>query len=191
MPALAAPFNRQAVEDALYAWVFGATGVATNWANQNAAQLARPHMTLAITSTTKLGQDAQILNAEPTAPLSGAEVAIEIGGLRRVVVSVNAYGVSNDPDLDARALMDKALGALEVPSYLAALRVAGVAVARVGAAISLDYLAEDKFISRAQADVTLCVAANLEERVGYIATVDVTNEIVDPAEDYTLDIPTV
>ncbi len=185
---IAAPIPRQTIEDALYVWLSSATSVAVIWANQNAPQPTRPYATLAVVSTTQLGQNSVTPNANPSSPSPGAEVAIEVGGLHRVVVSVNVYGISNDPDSDARALMDKALGALALPSVLSTLRSAGVAVNRVGGAISLDFLTDDKWLSRTQADVTLCVASNLEERVGYIATVEVTNEIVDPPEDFTIDL---
>lgn len=174
--SVAAPFDRRAVEDALYAWATAAAGAAVRWTEQRAAQPRPPYVTLAITGIETDAPFERRHDGEPADPTPGAEVEITYCALSRIVVSVNAYGLSNDPRSDARAIMDKLAASLHLDGAASGLAAAGLALVDTSQVRSLDFLVDDAFVSRTQLDVTFAVAQNVTERIGYIGQVDITNE---------------
>ena len=170
-----APFDRVAVETALVAWVESAAGVSCMIANQNAPQPSHPFAELAIIAARDYGQaDEQETN--PVGAPSGQEVQINAGKQKRITVSLNMWSSTNDASQDARALMDKALAALDLPSYRDTLKASGIAVLNAPEAQSLDELESNSVVQRAQADCFFGIAANVSERTGYIATMQTTSD---------------
>lgn len=177
------PFNRQAITAALVAWAESASALngRVMLANQNAPQPVFPYVTLLVGPARSIGQDETAINAEPVDALPGKEVAIEVRGNREVTVSVNTYSMidpaTEDASQDAHALIEALITSLSAPLYLDPLRAAGVSVLRVSDPQNLDALQADGWKQRAQCDVTFSVAANAEERVTYIETVESTFDI--------------
>lgn len=173
---IAAPFDRRAIENAIAAWIKRATGVTFIWANQNGARPAFPYITGMMSIANSIGQDEQRIDGDPPNPQVGQEVEIAACGLRKLVVSLNAYaGPNGDPEIDdARQHMDKARAALGLPSFVEDFRAAGMAIVQDEAIQNLDQLDGDTFLSRTQMDVSFCIASNAIEHVGYIATAEVT-----------------
>ncbi len=172
---IASPFDRRAVEDALYEWALGATGVVPIWLGQRINQLRPPYITLQLASITTDAPFERRVNGEPDDPGAGEEVEITYCAISRIVLSCNTYGVSNEPRSDARAVMDKLLASLHMDAASAPLSAAGLALVDTGAALSLDELVDEAHLSRVQCDITFSLAQNITERTGYIATAEVTS----------------
>lgn len=175
MTAVANPMNLTAIEDALYAWFSGAMGIAVIWADQGMPQPAHPYGTIAINTIAQNAPDEDRVDADLEAPVEGAEVELQTVGLRTVLVSCNVYALARG----APILLEKARAALGMPSYLSALRTAGIAISKVNAGRSLPQIDSDASISRMQMDVECCIAANAAERVGYITRANATSDLFD------------
>jgi hypothetical protein len=184
MTGIAAPIPRKAIETAIVAWFTRATGLAASnvlLESQPTSpnQPVLPYATVFnLSPATKLGQDELRIrdaSADVPAPDAGSEIEILACGLRKMVFSCNTYSKTNDADADARALMDKAHAALALPSFVAELQAVGLSVIDDGAVRSLDALQSDKFVARAQLDVTFGLASNVTENTGYIEHVEITD----------------
>lgn len=176
-----APFNRRAIQDALITWFAGSTGLGVErveWADQGAPQLEHPYASLKLGALRDIGRDEENINGEPANPVAGAEVAIESRGMREVVCSCNVYTRTREPEATAHALLDRARAALGMSTYLDPLCAAGVSYLRKSDAQNLDGLNGDDFVQRAQMDVTFSIASNAEDRVGYIAQVVLSSDLL-------------
>jgi hypothetical protein len=106
---------------------------------------------------------------------AGSEVRFQVGIPCAITVSCQTYvGMPNarDPDLDAIAYAEKAQSSLSLPSVLAELRAAGIAVIRPEGVLNISEVIADAFVSRANLDVVFGATLNLEEFTGYIDKVE-------------------
>lgn len=176
-----APYDRRAIQDAFIDWIAAAVDLSCIWTRQNGPQPALPYLTLELGNFRSIGQDETSIDGEPEAPIvEGAEVELLSRGLRYFVLSINAYAKTHgteDVD-DAQMILDKVRASLGMDTYLVPLRAAGIAISSIGLIQNLDFVLADKFRSRAQMDVTVCVASNAVERVGYIEKVQINSEVL-------------
>jgi hypothetical protein len=174
MMALQAPFNRTAIETAIVAWLKRATDLTVQRGDQRIPQATHAYATYRMDTIGEIGHDEIRISAIDPAPGSPVDTTQTVCGLRTLVVSVNVFSSANKSDLDARALADLAFASLSVPSYADALSNAGIAISERGAVRSLDRVESTDWISRAQFDVTICVASNVTENVESAGTVEMT-----------------
>ncbi len=167
------PYDRRTIEDAIYDWLSGSSGVAAHWDYQKPPQPQFPFSSMRILSITRIGgEDETRITEDPGAP-AGEEIEQALSGPRRLVCSFNFYSTSNDPTSDAALLAARAQSALSLPTYAAALYRAGVSVIDEGAIRDLSELQSETWVSRFQFDVTFGIASNVIEKIGYIETVEV------------------
>lgn len=175
MPPVPSPIAWQTVEDALYDWINGVTGLAAIWAEQDAPQPPYPYASINITAgpTKVAGQDEQRITYDGGQPL-GQEIGIEVAGLRELTLScqIHVRQLDATPSSHARDLMTRAQSSLGLPSVIAALAVAGLSVIEEGPVQNVSEVVEDTWISRAMMDVRFGLAASVEERTGYIKDVE-------------------
>lgn len=175
MPPIPSPIPWQTVEDALYDWFNGVTGLATIWSEQDAPQPPYPYASInVIAGPTKVaGQDEQRITYDGGQP-AGQEVGIEVAGLREMTLSCQIHVRQQDatPANHARDLMSRAQSSLGLPSVLSALQVAGLSVIEEGPVQNVSQVIEDTWIARAMMDVRFGLASSVEERTGYIAEVE-------------------
>lgn len=154
------PIPWQTVEDALILWANTVAGFSFHWANQNAPQPSYPFGTLLITSIRTIGIDAQPVGAAQ----GGKPASINSQGDRTASLSVQ---VSCHPDKVAsstqssRAIMSAIQASLEIDDYFGPVRAAGAVVRGIGVIQNLDFVVDDRFISRAQLDISLGLASNV------------------------------
>lgn len=173
---VSSPIAWQTVEDALHAWLNGATGLTTIWSDQDAPQPAYPYATLKIIAgPTKLSALDETRQSYDAGQAAGAEVGLETGGPREITLSCQVFTrqSATTPSSHPRDLLTRAQASLGMASYLAALRTAGVAVVEVGPVQDVSLKVDDSWSARAVMSVRFRLAASVTERVGYIATVDV------------------
>lgn len=174
------PIDMEAFQNAIQEWFAEATGLETIWRSQSAPQPEYPFAGLAITSgpAPSAPQWEQRTDTDLNRP-AGEEVRISVGIPCRFTVSCQVYvGMpdARNPAINATAYMIAAQSSLSLPSVLAALCSAGIAVERPGVVQNLDEIIEDSFVSRATMDVVLGAALNLEEFAGYIAKVKIKSD---------------
>jgi hypothetical protein len=173
---IAAPFDRVAIQDALRDAVVFAVGGAVIWANQDGAAPALPYVTLNLHGDESPAMDESVIDGEPLLPVVGGEVELLERGLRRATLSINTYARSNEIAADdAHMMMDKIRAAFGLESVRVALIAAGVGVNSFSPIRELDFIAADRFKTRAQLDVRVNFASNAAQQVGYIATVRVNS----------------
>lgn len=167
--AIDSPIAWTTVENAIYSWFYLSTSIPTVWAEQDSPKLAYPFATLKITSRSIKtdGQDEQRWTYDPLQPI-GQEVGIEVCGQRELVVSTQIHALAQQAPGD---FMSRAQIALGLPSYLAALDAAGLAVVGEGPVQTVSAKLDDTWITRAMMDVRFRLAASVVERTGYIAEV--------------------
>lgn len=183
---VAAPINWATVENAIYAWFFGATGITTIWADQSTPQPAMPFAVLKrIAGPTPAGRDeVRGTGTDPLQP-TGQEVGRLICGQRDFTVSCKVSCASDAPAANADHYLGMAQIALSFPSMLETLSLAGVAVVASTPPVDLDFIADGAFRSCAAMDVRFRVAFNSTERCGYIGSVEYAGSVKD-ADDSTV-----
>jgi len=119
--------------------------------------------------------DAQMSYANEDA---GHEVGLEVIGMREITVSCQIYVErpdNLDPTKHAVHLMTVAQSALGLPTVLATLDTAGVSVIEEGDVNDISEIGGASYGSRANMDVRFGLASVVEERVGYIETVEISS----------------
>ena len=176
---VSSPIAWTTVENALYTWLNGSTGLTVIWADQDAPQPAYPYATLKIISgPTRVSQVDEVRQSYDAGQPSEQEVGLETGGPREMTVSVQVFArqSATTPTSHPRDMLSRAQAALGMASYQAALRTAGVAVIEAMAVQDVSLNVDDSWSARAVMNVRFRLSSSVAERVGYIATVD-----VDPA----------
>lgn len=174
------PIDMEAFQNAIHAWFAEATGLETIWRNQSAPQPEYPFAGLAILSGPEPSapQWEQRFDTDLNRP-EGEEVRISVGVPCRFTVSCQVYvGMpdARNPAINATAYMIAAQSSLSLPSVLADLCSAGIAVERPGVVQNLDEIIEDSFVSRAAMDVVLGAVLTLEEFTGFVSKVKVKSD---------------
>lgn len=166
------PIDYDAIRRALVSAVAQATGLDVEHVVMaepeipNAPRPTLPYVSMKLTSAAiRYGQDALTVDAQ------GVQ---HLGGQRGIVVSVNTYGRSHE---EAYGVMAALQFGLDNPAVLDPLRAAGIAVWWQGAVGDLSMLLETGYEGRAQMDVFLGVAGNIQSAVDTVGSVEVVGNI--------------
>jgi hypothetical protein len=196
---VSSPIAQQTVEDAIYDWFNGATGLTTIWKDQDAPQPAYPYAALKIISgPVRFGTLDEVRQSYDAGEAAGQEIGLETGGPREITVSCQIYALraSVTPSTSPRDYMTRAQSALGMWTYLTALRAGGLAVVEILPVQDVSERVEDTWGARAVMDVRFRLAASVTERTGYIATTEVDptykrpdNSAVDPQLDAPFTVP--
>ena len=173
--------------NAIHAWAELHTGLSIVWADEKAPQKAWAFGRLRIISGPIPIGGVDELRLETDLGEVNEEVLQTVIGQRRLVVSLQ---VQNRRDLDAAynatedpsSIIAQAQTSLRLPSVIAALDAADVAVLDVGDPVNLTGLETDQdFTARHQLDITFGLALEVSERTGYINRALVTSDTGAPS----------
>lgn len=146
---------------------------------KNAPRPAGHYATIKIGSIVSIGQDEQREIDEVT----GFGI---MGGQRRATVTVDFFGGDFQiPGGEPSALqgLSNAYDSLYKPSTIAIFQEDGLAILDKGPMQNLTGMLETKFEERASFDFFIGFAANVEDEVGFIETVELTGTIESEIED--------
>lgn len=185
---VASPIDWAMVEAALVAWAKTTAPQLTDviFARQRADQPARPYATLDYVALSQLGDDDLRYTFDAGAvPLE--ENKVIIAGQRRLLMSVNIY--TDAPGLAALTFAERLRTSFALPEALDPLRAVEVAIIDVGDIRDLTELQGVDWLGRAQFDLTLGLAANVEPpsaKGPIINSVEVEGPTNDPVNNATI-----
>jgi hypothetical protein len=165
--------NTYDLQVALYAWARSQLpkDVPVIWAEQSEPRPKPPYAVMKLFGPAKIARDE--LRSESPGVLM-------VSGLRRYMLSVNIFGgkkltgqtveqkYNTSSALELAAILQNSV---EKPSVLLQIDKAGVSFLDEGDITNLTAMQETQFQSRAQFDVTVCVASNTPDTVGVIELV--------------------
>lgn len=170
-----------AILQAARAWALVASGypeARVIWLHQNGDRPALPYLGLQLTGVSAAGLDALRQTFDPDAP-AGEEVVLEVFGPREFTVEVRAFG---GPLVDVagaetgRAVLARLQTALSRPSVSAAMLVAGLTVVDRGVVQWAPPVRDADFEGLAMLEVRCRAFDAAEDRTGYVARVEMTDE---------------
>jgi len=177
MTAVEAPIDMETVENVVHNWFAESTGLETVWRHQSAPQPEYPFGSLLIMSgPNPLSEAFELRDDSDVNRPKNYEVEMTVCAPCSFSVSCQAYVEGKDasvPDLNARALLNKARAALFLPSQAALFGAAEISVIRSNPVTDISALTNERFVSRAGMDVEFNCVMNLSEFAGYIKKVAV------------------
>jgi hypothetical protein len=176
-------------EKAIRAWIVSATGLPESKvirAEQNGPKPAAPFIDIRLGGLTPVGIVDAVENYYDNEAANGEEIVQMIRGSRELEVSIRAFTESAVGDDTARALLSVAQLALRLDSIRDALAEAGLSPFDNGRIAAIPVVLETRWQGRAQLVCRFYLEETLSERTGYIASVELTNEVVDPPEIFTV-----
>jgi hypothetical protein len=176
-----------AIKAALKALFATLAGIPALWRDEPRPFVKGPYVLLNVIAGVELGVDEVRRtnldeNGAPTDDPDAAEsIAVEACGLRRFTVSVQPETLSQTTGT-ALGYAERIRARLSLPSSLATLAAAGLALVRVGGSQMLDYVHDNRAYSRASVDVFLAAASNESDAaIGFIETILLTTQVADEA----------
>lgn len=187
------PIDWKAINDAIFDWFSGSTGLVTIWEDQDLPQPEYPYASLDIISgPTRVGGKDDIINTTDLTK-TGEEVELCHLGHRHFTVACqihvgpkkDATGTFQEPDPNegARSLMSSAEGQLETIATKRLFRPIGLAFVNRLAMLSLDLPIAGQIVSRVQMDVQFATTSRVVERETFIESVELTGTFKDQADD--------
>lgn len=179
------------LEDALWDWASKSvpSGVQVIWDKPNVQRPCEPYVTLNIvTVSVKTGQDSW----EPYHNES-SNVSYWIGGQRKLLLSVIAYGPSADKQSQGAAgacqIVTNLRDSLENPDTLGRLRSNGIAVFNEPTVVDISTMLQTGFQDRSNMDVVFGYSFNQSYVIDDISKVKVDGEVeVEPAGSVPVDL---
>jgi hypothetical protein len=185
------PIDFKGVEDALRQWVLDASALPESqviFSHQNGNDPVAPYITVQLDDEIGVGLDSVRTIYDEDAD-EGEEIELRSEGLRELVVTVQAYSDDTTGASSARALLSKVRAALGLPTVRSKLATAELACFDAGNVRNLSALYEADFEGRAVLEARFYVPQTASEKTGYISQVEITNEIPDPDQTFTVDLP--
>jgi hypothetical protein len=177
------PADWTVIENAIFDWVHLGSGLAADlvvWAAQTDDSNRPPgqHVQIQIGPDVALGGAPHVRHKYLAGQALGQEIALTLDVVREIAVSVQVFGgKTTEPTTgaSARGLAGKIQKAISLPTRRQALNDAGLAPFDVGTIEHVPEVLDADFEARAVFTVRMLVADDAEERVGYIATVEITD----------------
>lgn len=164
--------NWATLQNALYAFANGATGLTTVWARQNAPRPAYPFQVLEIIAESQAGQD-EIRYSAP----SGGLITPTVCGLRGFTMSVQIHTLAPPEGVaqGARDYVATLRTALKKAALVKILRDAGIAISSAQPSHVLAEEVEGRWIARGLLDIQFYTAENsTDSGVEYIEKVQLS-----------------
>lgn len=169
----------EAVEDAMQARVAQASGLQVEWANQN--EFVQPQGDyLTITKPTGSGGNALTEVRTSSTDLlqpAGSEVELRVSALNEFSMRVQAFTGASTGNAAALAVLSNMRLRLRLESARAALAAAGLVLVEMGPVRDLAGIAGTRWQGRAAMELRFRLVETEAERVGYIATAEVTTTL--------------
>lgn len=154
------------IENTLYQWVSGVTGLTTIFANPNAPRPTDPYALINIISTTPVGVE----ESESTL-LPNTSVDVEYSNLELVMVSINTYYSG------AHQTATKIKDSLGRVTSKAELFAGGLGYSRSTAVNDIPEVIDERWEERAQFDCFFYTRSLDAENIESIQKISITNEI--------------
>lgn len=183
----ALPMNT--IEDALHAWVAAGSGLGTSkviWYGQNGKALTGSYVVLRVLAIRPVGND-WVDTVDNPSPSAGAEVLNKVRGMRRVRLQLTCFAGTPIGASGAASILNDVLTSIALPSRSDALAAAGVGISNLGDVTAIDGVINSNLLEpRALAEVVFFAAAELVETGTYIQHVQVTDQVPEPDEVFTV-----
>lgn len=178
------------IESAIHAWVVAGSGLAGErvvFSGQNHPRPAKPFVTIRLDLSGPIGVPWLAVSNTAGSP-AGQEITRTSGSMKTLGVSMQAFSDSAAGAASPQAILGAVANAAGLASVRDALNTANVGVNSIGSVQRIDgVINSTRFEPRATMQVTCSVPAEVSETGTYIETVEVTNEIADPDETFTVD----
>lgn len=156
------------------------------WARQDGTRPAAPYATLDLVSFRVVGQDAQRHDYDAEGE-PGAEIVLAHGGMREFSLAVTVfYGTLGSAG--AVALADVIRTGLVKVAVREVLDAANVSIFDFGQVTNLAQVVNTVYEGRAVLELRGYTTQELEERIGYIASAEITGTIATVTTVETVDI---
>lgn len=167
------------VENAVFSAVATGTGLETVWSNQ--AELVQPagnYVTLTKPAGSG-GNGLTVVHTRKTDLLqpAGQEVELRVSALNEFSVRVQAFTAATTGNAAALAVAGNMRLRLRLESVRAQLAAAGLVLVEVGPARDLAAITGTRWQGRAAVELRFRLVETEAERVGYIATAEVTTAV--------------
>lgn len=175
----------QKIQDALIEWFQLATGLPVMWYGEDAENTQPPFGELQVTSSTGLGIDERRETYDDT-QATGEEVVRTQFGNRLFMLNCRVETRDHRPARSAHYYLEKVRTALFQTYSQTRFRAANLAVVGAEPLINLDTFFNDRQKSEARLDIrfaTIIEETDPRDRGGFIDTVLVTSDILDPGGD--------
>jgi hypothetical protein len=180
--------NWTAIEDALIAWVKGATGLPDGsviWDDQRGERPAAPFATLHLDGDVTPGvfdEASHRVNPDapptsPGVPGEGDELIFETVAQGEFTCTVHVFAAATNGASSARVLTNRVRNALSIEPQVEAFDVLGIAIIDRGTVRNLTALLDTEFESRASVDVRFRVADGTTATGTFIEAVETENDI--------------
>lgn len=184
--------NWAAAESAIRAIVVSASGLASDhviWAQQDGPTPAGQFIALRFTEVSNPGRDFSVYEDNP-APTAGNELIERLLGDRRATLAITCFDGEVTGATMPAAIMDKVAAAFAMAGNRNALSLTGVAMLSTGPVRSIDGIVSFvKFEARATVEIYLSMISELVGYETYIEHVEITNQIAEPDNTFTVDGP--
>lgn len=181
--------NWEAIEDAIRTWVMGATGYAdaqVMFADEHTDAPSGDWITVRIGDLISRAGTPSEVQTYDAAQTAGSEVELKNEAPEELIVSIQAFTADTRGNSSARAVLTKARAGLGLGLYRDALNAAGLGLIDEGNVLWVPQPFGTRIEGRATLDVRFLLVQTASERVGYIATVELTNQIPDPDTTFTV-----
>lgn len=158
--------NISSIEDALYTWVYGVTGIETIFAHQNAPRPAGQYNLINIYQSNPRG-----IEESATTILPNKTIDIDYSNIEELSVSINTY--RQDAFQVATKIKDS-LGRLTVREVLFA---SGLGYVKANMVQEIPEVINDEWEERAQFDCFFHTRSSDTENIETIGQIEITNEI--------------
>jgi len=163
--------SRNEIQNAIFDFIQASVGtlVPQNkvvWREQSAALPARPAIGLKIISgPDEVGSFDDVMDA-------GDDTNVNVGGHRTYSISIQVFGNGDVGSSNAYQIATNIHSSLKRPTILEGLRRSGLSVHEIGTVQDISFLEESEYEERAQLDILIGVASNVEDQPSFIETVD-------------------
>lgn len=179
------------VEDAIHDWIVSATGIPGARVipiDQNGPRPDGPYVDFDL-DVSRIGQDwVDVEDADTPSP--GAEIVHKARGTRRMVARLRCFGGDASGAASSKALLENVQSTYVLPVRHAAIAAAGIGVASFSTVTNISgVINSTRLEARAMLDVTCYLGSEVEEAGTYVSAVEVTDQISDPDNVFTVGTP--
>jgi hypothetical protein len=164
-------------EDAVYAWITSATGLAAIWTDQAAPRPDNPYCGLSILNgPTPVSPLWELRHTYDGGRPLEEEIVYNACVPCTFTISCQAYvpvPISRDSTQHAFSVLSSAQAALALPSFLSTFASSEISVIDKGAIQNISAVIKDAQMSRASMDVIFGASLNAVEYAGYIDKVEI------------------
>lgn len=175
------------VQKGIQDWVEGG-GVTAIWADQGGPRPSTPYISMQPYQLVVHGQDWDKVEINEGGD-PGEEVIHRVRGPRELFVRLTCFAAVAVGATMPLAILNTVKTRRRLPSVKSLLQTAGCGVARFSTAVAVPGIIGTKFEPRATMDVAIFLMEELTELGTLIETLEITNEIPEPDDEFVVTLP--